>query len=440
VTSLRFYRKLETCDDEDLAILEGTTRVIFSYGPTDTVSYHGAQNRGTKSLLLLDPPSSESKAKPQPQNVETLDFLNGNFSMPAKDTFYHCRGFQVPKFPGKRHIIKYEPVITPGNERLVHHIIIASCQGKVDPSFDGKEFDCYTEKPPELLMCFSVVVAWAIGGEAFEFPDNVGFPLGGDGDPTFFLMETHYDNPAVRSDYVDNSGIRLTITSEVRKHDAGVLQLGANVDNRQIIPPYTQEMISTGYCSADCLAESLGDGEIRVFANLLHSHLLGYGIKTRVVRQGKELAPMAQDNNYDFNYQEMRKLSDELVLKTGDSLIVECTYKGPHRNFTTYGGLRTVDEMCLSFAMYYPKTKLTTCISSLQYQQHPLVGDHDVKKWVESQDWTQKDNHDMFHKVTEEVPVAMMCYGGDWFTSNMKLYNQTDLQPSVKYMPPKVCS
>ena len=61
--------------------------------------------------------------------------------------------------------------------------------------------------------------------------------------------------------------------------------------------------------------QSIGDGEIRVFANLLHSHLLGYGIKTRVVRQGKELPPMAQDNNYDFNYQEMRKLQDELVLR-----------------------------------------------------------------------------------------------------------------------------
>ena len=35
--------------------------------------------------------------------------------------------------------------------------------------------------------------------QAFEFPDNVGFPLGSAGDPTFFVMETHYDNPALRT-------------------------------------------------------------------------------------------------------------------------------------------------------------------------------------------------------------------------------------------------
>ena len=48
VTSLRFSRKLDTCDvRDDIAILEGTTRVIFSYGPTDargTTMTGGAPN------------------------------------------------------------------------------------------------------------------------------------------------------------------------------------------------------------------------------------------------------------------------------------------------------------------------------------------------------------------------------------------------------------
>jgi len=449
VTSLTFYRRLDTCDDQDLAILEGTTRVIYAYGPTDTVAYHGPQQRGAKSLLLLDPPSYESKNHPLPHNVETLDFLNGNFSMPGKDTFYHCKGFQLPTFSGKRHMIKYEPIITPGNEKLVHHIILSYCPGHIDPAMDGRGFDCYKGKPQQLLNCFSVMVAWAIGGQAFEFPDNVGFPLGSAGDPTFWVMETHYDNPGLRSDYIDNSGIRLTLTSEIRQYDAGVMQVGANTERHQIVPPYTKQMVSTGYCSPDCLGESIGEGgEIRVFANLLHSHLLGYGIKTRVVRQGTELVPLAQDNNYDFNFQESRRLPDELVLKKGDSLIVECTYKGPHRNFTTYGGLRTIDEMCLSFPMFYPKTNLSLCTSELQYEVHETPGHDNFWDWVEAQDWTQQATHDMFQQLTDVTPVKMACYGPvdytDWqhvkfFDGQYKVYNQTDLQPKVKYVPPKVC-
>merc|ERR1712002_689537 len=83
-TTLKFIRKLQTCDDDDMPILDGTTRVIFSYHPDDPVNeqslpYHGYNRRGGKSLLLLDPPASESKLKPQPSSILTFDIVNNNF-------------------------------------------------------------------------------------------------------------------------------------------------------------------------------------------------------------------------------------------------------------------------------------------------------------------------------------------------------------------------
>lgn len=47
---------------------------------------------------------------------------------------------------------------------------------------------------------------------------------------------------------------------------------------------------------------------------MLHSHLLGSKIKLRWERDGKELEPFAVDENYDFNYQDFRQLSDEITI------------------------------------------------------------------------------------------------------------------------------
>ena len=31
--------------------------------------------------------------------------------------------------------------------------------------------------------------------QEFHYPDNVGMPIGGEGNPEFFHIELHYDNP-----------------------------------------------------------------------------------------------------------------------------------------------------------------------------------------------------------------------------------------------------
>ena len=52
--------------------------------------------------------------------------------------------------------------------------------------------------PPSWTLCQSVFVVWAVGSEGDMLPDNVGMPLGVEhGGATYFMMETHYDNPQV---------------------------------------------------------------------------------------------------------------------------------------------------------------------------------------------------------------------------------------------------
>lgn len=48
---------------------------------------------------------------------------------------------------------------------------------------------------------------------------------------------------------------------------------------------------------------ALQGGTIKFFASFPHSHVVGTGIWTNVVRNGKEIKELIRDENYDFDYQ-----------------------------------------------------------------------------------------------------------------------------------------
>lgn len=52
--------------------------------------------------------------------------------------------------------------------------------------------------------------------------------------------------------------------------------------------------------------------EIKVIGALQHSHLLGVAITTRHFRNGSELKPLITDPHYDFDFQEVRLLPNEV--------------------------------------------------------------------------------------------------------------------------------
>lgn len=60
---------------------------------------------------------------------------------------------------------QYEPIIQPGHEQLVHHILIYYCGHAVNTSHAGESYLCYDQSPRDLLDCQNVLVAWAVGGK-----------------------------------------------------------------------------------------------------------------------------------------------------------------------------------------------------------------------------------------------------------------------------------
>lgn len=106
---------------------------------------------------------------------------------------------------------------------------------------------------------------------------EAGLPIGGPEFNSYIMLEVHYNNPGLRkgkiftfffhSDkncfylkcvlfvgLVDSSGIRLYITPDVRKYDAGVIELGLEYSDKMAIPPKQPDFTLSGYCIAECTA------------------------------------------------------------------------------------------------------------------------------------------------------------------------------------------
>ncbi|XP_041108248.1 DBH-like monooxygenase protein 1 homolog isoform X2 [Polyodon spathula] len=433
-TILGFSRDLHTCDINDKPITESTIRVIWAYHSEDFghpgPKYHGL-NRGTKSLRLLNPESHTVTNS----GTAFFDIRHNNVPVPFKDTTYWCKMFKIPEVDRKHHIIKIEPLIQKGHENVVHHMLLYQCDSNLNDTDLEMGHECFHPNMPDsYFTCESVIFAWAVGGEGFTYPPHVGVSIGMTLDPVYILMEMHYDNPTNQEGLIDSSGLRLFYTPVLREYDAGVIETGVWISLFHIIPPGLPEYISEGHCTTGCLQEALEHempSGIHVFAVLLHSHLAGQSLKTRHFRNGDEQQPLAYDNEYDFNFQELQYLKEERTLLPGDHLVTECKYNTIDRTNVTLGGLSTRDEMCLSYLLYYPRINLTRCESlPVISKQLQFIGVKEIyepvttwpfiikspKKYnnlsfIEAMDkfrWSKKKGN-AFNDLVRQLPMNVRC-------------------------------
>ncbi|XP_037780094.1 DBH-like monooxygenase protein 1 isoform X2 [Penaeus monodon] len=369
-TVLRFARPWNTCDKEhDFQITSDTMRLIWAYSYDDPVTEYAMtkhDHRGTKSIFLQEP---QFDLPTFGDDVFTWEVRMNNLSVSGEvDTVYWCQMFKAPPLERKTHMIGYVPIIE--HIEHVHHIILYECHLPQSESHYEKWLEvegqqCYTPNMPlSWANCRSPIVAWAVGSDGQILPNHVGFPLLEEhGGATYFMMEMHYDNPNFRQGIVDNSGVRIFLTENLRENDAGFLILGHVVESTHIIPP-ERKWKSVSHCDGGCITQSIPAEGIKVFQGLLHTHLLGNDITVRQIRNGRELPVVFQDMNYDFNYQQARVLTEEMTILPGDSFITECGYDSRGKKTPTFGGDSTQEEMCLAFLVYYPRSKVSRCVST----------------------------------------------------------------------------
>uniref|UniRef100_A0A8C9X459 Dopamine beta-hydroxylase n=1 Tax=Sander lucioperca TaxID=283035 RepID=A0A8C9X459_SANLU len=353
---LLFKRPFSTCDPRDYLIEEGTVHIIYGFLDKPLASLEQLNlsqiHTGVQRVLMLRP---DTPSPNLPPDVQTLDVVAPNVIIPNQETTYWCFIQKLPENMPKNHIVMYEKVVTPGNEAIVHHIEVFECSPDVSdvPDYSGSCDD--KMKPGKLNFCRHVLAAWAMGAEAFYYPSDAGLPMGGPGSSRFLRLEVHYHNPLLVSGRPDSSGIRLHYTPSLRRYDAGIMELGLVYTPIMAIPPKQHTFYLSGYCTSKCTQTALPPGGIYIFASQLHTHLAGRGVRTVLVRGGKELEVVQEDQHFSTHYQ--------VSNIRGDVLITKCTYNTEDRSKPTVGGFGIMEEMCVNYVHYYPRTKLELCKS-----------------------------------------------------------------------------
>mmetsp|Transcript_30630 Transcript_30630/g.93616 ORF Transcript_30630/g.93616 Transcript_30630/m.93616 type:complete len:738 (-) Transcript_30630:145-2358(-) len=210
-----------------------------------------------------------------------------------------------------------------------------------------------------------VLYLWAPGGEPLAMPPEAGFRVG-PGSVVSLRLEVHYNNPGLIADQVDNSGISLYYTRELRPHDAGMALLG---DFTGFI--YGSDVAGASgmsrhrfACTPGCTQDYFGDEAVTIFGVQLHMH----GTGTRKVlrhydRQGSLKYSAVSAEFYDFNFQDLADLDSfvgeeaVLTLGGGDSFVIDCYYDERRLRadtFTGVFGLGSEDEMCDTFVWFWP--------------------------------------------------------------------------------------
>ncbi|XP_076875205.1 dopamine beta-hydroxylase [Brachyhypopomus gauderio] len=361
---LLFKRPFNTCDPHDYVIEEGTVHIIYAMldkpvRSLQTLNVSRLQT-GLQRILLLRP---DMATPTLPRDVRTLEVLAPNIVIPTQETTYWCYTYLLPSRMPKNHILMYEAVVSAGNEAIVHHIEVFECSPRTDavPQYSGL---CDSKmKPRSLNYCRHVLAAWALGAEAFYYPPDAGLPLGGEGSSRFLRLEVHYHNPLLISGRRDSSGIRLWYSPSLRRFDAGIMELGLVYTPVMAIPPHQNSFQLTGYCTAKCTRTALPPGGIHIFASQLHTHLAGRAVRTVLVRGGQELEVVQEDKHYSTHYQTIRILKKMVTVLPGDVLLTKCTYNTEDRNKPTVGGFGIMEEMCVNYVHYYPRTQLELCKS-----------------------------------------------------------------------------
>nr|XP_024108152.2 dopamine beta-hydroxylase isoform X1 [Pongo abelii]XP_054376834.1 dopamine beta-hydroxylase isoform X1 [Pongo abelii] len=441
--TLLFKRPFGTCDPKDYLIEDGTVHLVYGileepFRSLEAINGSGLQT-GLQRVQLLKPNIPEPELPP---DTYTMEVQAPNIQIPSQETTYWCYIKELPKGFSRHHIIKYEPIVTEGNEALVHHMEVFQCAPEMDnvPHFSGP---CDSKmKPDRLNYCRHVLAAWALGAKAFYYPEEAGLAFGGPGSSRYLRLEVHYHNPLVIEGRKDSSGIRLYYTAKLRRFNAGIMELGLVYTPVMAIPPRETAFDLTGYCTDKCTQLALPPSGIHIFASQLHTHLTGRKVVTVLVRDGREWEIVNQDNHYSPHFQEIRMLKKVVSVHPGDVLITSCTYNTEDRELATVGGFGILEEMCVNYVHYYPQTQLELCKSAvdagfLQRYFHLInrFNNEDVCTCPQasvSQQFTSVPwnsfNRDVLKALYSFAPISMHCNK----SSAVRFQGEWNLQPLPK--------
>jgi hypothetical protein len=181
-------------------------------------------------------------------------------------------------------------------------------------------------------------------------PEQAGFRVGKDSTKAI-MMQVHYDNRNLESGLLDNSGIRIYYTDQLRKYDATALTIGDTFVTGFDIPAGQSAQKYEYDCPTECTTTWKHD--ITVFAQWMHMHEVGSKALTTQWRKNQFVQEISRVEFWDFRFQQTEPLKN-VTIQRGDILNLHCYFDTTNRVAPTRFAAGSLDEMCVQLLYYYP--------------------------------------------------------------------------------------
>ena len=233
---------------------------------------------------LLGKPKEDWCPEIKSRNVKNISLTFTPTDLPPLGTLYYCQQFDIPN-DEEYHIIAWEPIIS--NREIMHHLILYTCD--TDQQLENlKNSNKYT-RPGECPMmpeeCYGGVIGWAFGVGNRCYNSETGVPMG-KGHFKKAILQIHYNNPNLRSDFRDASGIRIYYTNVLRRYEVGSLEVG---QTDIVIPPRSMKLtriVGKAFQSTGCSVRTLAPYQsYNITSMLFHMHKLGVHAKVLLKRR-----------------------------------------------------------------------------------------------------------------------------------------------------------
>jgi hypothetical protein len=171
---------------------------------------------------------------------------------------------------------------------------------------------------------------------------------------SLLVMQVHY-NTLAKNGQGDRSVVQLELSATPPQHELRVVPIA---NPKQLKIPAgaaaARQLISAPVALLESIMQ-LPVGDLTIYSNAPHMHLLG----TRIVTSVGDTT-LVDIPRWDFHWQQAYALQTPLTVHSSDTIQVECTYDNRQANQPVIDGVQqaprdvtwgegTLDEMCLSF-------------------------------------------------------------------------------------------
>jgi hypothetical protein len=235
------------------------------------------------------------------------------------------------------------------NIHILHHWLLFTTAR--DESLHGKHESVFGTQLGDVA---ELIGSWAVGGQEYQFPDDMGFELPDGG---MLNLQWHYANVDSTA-ASDASAVQIcTVPAGTRSKTLGITWLGTEY----IGGPFGMPAHATSHFTGTCRNNSAGP--VTIWAFFPHMHKLGRRFNALVKRADGSLE-IALDKPFDYAHQVHYELDPMVTLQPGDEISSTCTFDNMTDARVAYGP-QTTQEMCYLLTYAYPAGQLENRVPSL---------------------------------------------------------------------------